>query len=393
MESRTSESQDRPNLDDFEIPLRRLRQPATVNLFKMGVLGEAHAPGEHQAKEVMQAFAAAGLDGGLDVRTWKGWFGTSPRRARSDGVMALDRFVDVSRDPRRNQFPEASPTSHFFVALLEEGLITKLLAPTEAKLPAIALAQRSLEYTPASAIHLHFDAIEAAAMSDGNGEVTWEEVKALAAKRIMELLHKRWSPRHGTIYRELTPSLELRWRSADAVQREQILAAYERLKPNMFDEHRRAAPRPSWDAAGISSDTPAVLVHQLLLAVSTDSDFLIADRFEAWVLDLASAAYAMHAMAWSERYQTHGLRVTPELIFWRAFDLLFLSDEPEDVVHDGLAAALDLIGAAWTEDTLATLHRARRWYRRWLADLGLDVPTVAEAVRRCWRVQPIVYQR
>lgn len=393
MHTQTSQPEVRPDLDDFEIPLRRLRQPATVNLFKMSVLGEAHAPGEHQAKEVMQAFAAAGLDGGLDVRTWKGWFGASPRRARSDGVMALDRFVDVARDPRRNQFPKASPTSHFFVALLEEGLVTKLLAPTEAKLPAIALAQRSLEYTPASAIHLHFDAIEAAALSDGNGEVTWEEVKALAAKRIMELLHKRWSPRRGTIYRELTPSLELRWRNADAAKREQILAAYERLKPNMFDEHRRVAPHPSWDAAGISSDVPEALVHQLLFALSTDIDFLVADRFEAWVLDLASAAYAMHALAWSERYQTHGLRVTPELIFWRAFDLLFLSDEPEDVVHDGIAAALDLIGATWTEDTLGTLHRAQRWYRRWLADLGLDVPAVAEAVRRCWRVQPIVYQR
>lgn len=65
MESKTSEPQDRPDLEDYEIPLRQLRQPATVNLFKMGVLGNDHAPGEHQAKEVMQAFAAAGLDGSL----------------------------------------------------------------------------------------------------------------------------------------------------------------------------------------------------------------------------------------------------------------------------------------------------------------------------------------
>jgi hypothetical protein len=70
---------------------------------------------------------------------------------------------------------------------------------------------------------------------------------------------------------------------------------------------------------------------------------------------------------------------------------LFLSDEPEDVVTDGVIAALRLTDATWTDDTLGTLHRARRWYRRWLYDLGLDTSAVSEAVRRCWRLRPIVY--
>ena len=393
MTAKTGQPPDGSDPDDFEIPLRRLRQPATINLFKMSHLGDAHVPGAHQSKEVMQAFADIGLDGTLDKRTWKGWFGDPrPRRARSDGVMALDRYLDAVQDPRKSQFLKVVPTNRFFVTLLEDGLATRLLAPTEAKLPEIALAQRSLEYTPESAIHLHFDAIEAVSMSEGNGEVPWETVKVLAAKRIMQLLHQRWSPRNGTIYRELTPNLELRWSSADAEERERILQVYRRLKPNMFEAHRKAVPRPCWKTAGISSDIPEGSAHRLLFALSTDSEFLVADRFQAWALDLASAAFAMHALAWSERYQTHGLRVSPELIFWRAFDRLFLSDEPRNVVDDGLAAALNVIGASWTEETLVTLHRARCWYGRWLSNLGLDVSMVSEIVRRCWQVRPIVYR-
>lgn len=392
MGSNTSQPTVGVESDEYEIPLRRLRQPATVNLFKLGVLEDAHVPGMHQAKEVMQAMTHAGLDGSLDIRTWKGWFGEPRlRRARSDGVIALDRYLDAVQDPRRSQFPEAAPTSRFFVALVDDGLASRLLAPTEAKVPEVALAQRALEYRPESAIHLHFDAIEAVSMSDGNGEVSWEKVKALCAKRVMQLLHQRWSPRSGTIYRDLTPSLELKWTWADADERARILNRYEQLKPNMFEAHRQAVPYPCWDAAGISGDEPEGFVHRLLFGLSTDSEFLVADRFQAWALDLASAAFAMHALAWTERYQTHGARVSPELIFWRAFEQLYLSDEPEDVIKDGLVAALEFIDASWTDDTLGTLHRARRWYRRWLSDLGLDVCMVAETVRRCWRVRPIVY--
>ena len=393
MAAKTGQPRDEYEPDDFEIPLRRLRQPATINLFKAGVLDDRHVPGMHQAKEVMQAFSDAGLIGNLDARTWKGWFGDPrPRRARSDGVMPLDRYLDVMRDPRRSEFPDAAPTSRFFVGLLEDGLATRLLAPTEAKSPEIALAQRSLEYTPESGIHLHFDAIEAVSMSAANGDVSWEKIKSLAAKRIMGLLHEKWSPRSGTVYRSFTPTLQLQLMLADTEELEGIVEAYKRVKANKAKSDLSAAPYPCWDAAGVSSDIPEGHVHRLLLAISTDSEFLIADRFQAWVLDLASAAYAMHALAWTERYQTHGVRVCPETIFWRAFEQLFLSNEGEDAVRSGLVAALELIEAQWTEETLDTLHRARRWYRRWLSDLGLDISIVAETVRRCWRVRPVVYR-
>lgn len=381
-----------PDELEFEVPFRRLRQPATINLFKLGVLGESHVPGEHQANQVMQAFAEAGLADGLDARTWKGWFGPSARRARSDGVMALDRFVDVERDRRRNQFPDAAPTSQFFKALLDGGLAKQLLAPTEAKQPATALAQRALEYEPLSAIHLHFDAIEAVAMSDGNGVVRWEEIKALASRRIMELLHQRWSPRHGTVYSELTPTLELKLLEADAAEQDRIAQRYERMKGGLFEIHKNLPPQPSWRTVGVSSDIPAEHAHKLLLALCADDEFLVADRFENWVLDFVSAGLAMHAAAWSDRYQTHGASFTPEMIIWRAIALLFFSDEPQEVVRDGLIAALEESSGGVTDEALELLHRAGRWYRRWLSDLGLEWPLIAKTVHRCWRVLGIEYK-
>ena len=41
MESIAIKPTEATDSDDFEIPLRRLRQPATINLFKLGVLEEA----------------------------------------------------------------------------------------------------------------------------------------------------------------------------------------------------------------------------------------------------------------------------------------------------------------------------------------------------------------
>lgn len=381
-----------PALDDFEIPYRRLRQPATVNLFKSIALGERHIPEQHQAHEVQRVFADAGLEGILDMRTWRGWFGESPRRARSDGIMALDRFRDVQGDPNRRNFLSAVPTSRYFGSLLEGGLLADLLKPTEAKHASIALAQRAMEYQHASPVHLHFDAVEAAAVSVGNGDVPWEQIKAISARRIMDLLHARWSPRHGTVFASLTSSLKLKWGKADGEEQEHIRQAYARFTPNLFDHYWNMPPHPDWVAVGLDSDIGSIHVHRLLLALSIDTDFLVADRLDSWALDLASAALAMHALAWSERYHTHGAAVTPELIYWRAFHFLLFAEEADDDVDGALIAALEMTKVSWTAETLATLYGARRSYREQLARLGVCAADVGTVVRRCWNVLPVGYR-
>lgn len=379
--------------DGSAIPCRKVRQPVTINLFKSMVLQERHIPGKPQAREVQNALVTAGIEGTLDSRTWKGWFGTSPKRARGDGVRALDHYVDVMRDPARRKFPKASPTSRFFRELLEGGLAADLLERTTSKQPALALAKRAQLYVPRSEVHLHLDAIEVAAMTSGNGVVSWEQLKALAAARVLELLYARWSPRHGTVFKTLTPAMELTWRAADDAEREAIRSLYAHSKPHLLERLRHTAPHPDWSLAGVESDIASTHAQRLLLALAADTQFLVHDRFEAWALDLVSAAIASHALAWSDRMQTSGIRFTPEMILWRAMDALFFQDEPEDAVRDALADALDLIRSNWPAEALDTLWRSRAWYQQFLASLGIQTSDVRDLIHRCWRVHPLTFHR
>ncbi|WP_297900567.1 hypothetical protein [Metallibacterium sp.] len=379
--------------DSFSIPCRKVRQPATVNLFKTMVLQELHVPGQPQAWEVQNALVDVGLEGTLDIRTWRGWFGPSPRRARRDGVMALDRYADVMCDPARRKFPKASPTSRFFRELLEGGLAANLLEPTTAKQPALALAKRAQAYLPRSEIHLHLDAIEAAALSDGNGQVPWEQMKAMAATRVLELLYARWSPRHGSVFKTLTPTMELKWRAADHAERERIRDLFAHTKPDLLERLRHTSPHPDWSLAGIESDIAPTHVQRLLLGLAADTQFLVEDRLEAWALDLVSAGIATHALAWSDRFHTFGIRFTPEMILWRAIDVLYFQDEPEDVVREALADALDLVRSNWPAEALDTLWRSRAWYQQFLASLGIKSSDVRDLIHRCWRVRPLTFHR
>lgn len=375
--------------DEFTIPCREIRQPAIINFFKAMVLKERHEPGLPQATAIQDSLAQAGLADTLDMRTWRGWFGDSPRRARRDSVAALDRYLDVMRDPARYAFPNASPTSQFFRDMLEGGLATDLLEPTAAKQPDLALAARAQAYAPRSALHLHLDAIEAAAMSDGNDTVSWEQLKGLAATRVLELLFARWSPRHGTVFRHSTPAMELTRRGASHAKSDDPRSSD---KDADVRERFRCRPcHPNWSLAGIESDIAPTHVQRLLLVISADTHFLVEDRFEAWSLDLVSAGIASYALAWSDRFHTFGVQFTPEMIFWKAIEGLYFGNEPEDVVGHALADALDLIEADRPVESIDTLWRSREWYHRFLTSLGISLTNVRELVHRCWHVRPLTF--
>ena len=375
--------------DEFTIPCRQIRQPATINLFKAMVLLERHEPGQPQATTIQDALAQAGLADTLDIRTWRGWFGDFPRRARRDSVAAMDRYLDVMRDPARRAFPNASPTCRFFRDLLEGGLATDLLEPTAAKQPDLALATRAQAYAPRSALHLHLDAIEAAAMSDGNDTVSWEQLKALAATRILELLFARWSPRHGTAFKWSAPAMELTMRGASHAKPDDLRPSAQ--DADVRERFRYRPHHPNWSLAGIESDIAPTHVQRLLLAISADTHFLVDDRFKDWSLDLVSAGIASHALAWSDRFHTFGVQFTTEMILWRAIEGLYFGNEPEDVVGHALADALDLIEANRPVESIDTLWRSREWYHQFLTSLGINPTDVRELVHRCWHVRPLKF--
>lgn len=380
------------NPPEFEVPHRELRQPVAVNLFKWMVLGDRHVPGQHQAVEVHRAMSDAGAARCVDVRTWRGWFGESPRRARGTAIDALDSYAAAHLHSPRWTLDAVEPREHFFGGLLDGGLVASLMQPIAMKQPRFALIRRALDYEPLSRIHLHLDAIESAALSEGNRKTPWELVKATAAKRVLELVHSRWSQRHGTVYSELTPDLELQLRAADADERKNIRERYRGQTPDRFKAHLLRPPRPDWSVVGVESDIAAHNVYRLMLALAGDADFLVADRLHVWALDLVSAALAMHALAWTDRYTAHGGRITPEMTYWRALASVFYADEPDGAVVNAIAAAFDVNKTEFTEAAVDCLYRARTSYWELLNKLHVDRRSLGALVGRCCWARAVVYR-
>jgi hypothetical protein len=266
------------------------------------------------------------------------------------------------------------------------------MQPIAMKQPRFALIRRALDYEPLSRIHLHLDAIESAALFDSKGVAPVHLVVATAATRVLELIHSRWSQRHGTVYSELTPDLELRGREADADEQMRIAQGYGRQKPGRLEACQQRPPRPDWSLVDVESDIAPRNVYRLMLALAGDADFLVADRLNVWALDLVSAAVAMQALAGTEPYAIHGGRSRPELFYWRAIASVFYSDEPDSAVEDAIAAAFEVNKTECTDAAVDSLYRARVSYRELLSKLNVDRHSLGMLVGMCSRVRAVVYQ-
>ena len=373
----------------FMAPYRPLRQPIALNLLKWMVLGEEHLPGQNQAAAILHAIGTTKEGLSLEAKAWRAWFGKKPRRAHGSKIAPLDSYFSANLHQPRWTLNLVEPHGHFFRDLIDGGLAASIMKPITTKEPDFTLLRRALSYKPLSRIHLHVDAIESAALSEDNGDASWEVVKATAAQRVLGLIHSRWSPRDGTVYSEFTSDLELRLQDAGADEQDRIRKRYERGKPNLFDIHLKRPPCPSWSMIGIEADIAPLNVHRMLLALAGDANFLVADRLQVWALDLVSAALAMHALAWTDRHTTHGGRMSHEMIYWRAFDAVFFSEEPEGATVDAIAAAFEVNKTEFTEAAADNLYRARESYWHLLGKLNIDRQSLRALVARCWRVRPV----
>jgi hypothetical protein len=357
------------NPPEFEVPHRELRQPLAVNLFKWMVLGDRHVPGQHQAVEVQRAMSDAGAARCADVRTWRGWFGETPRRARGTAIEALDSYTAAHLHPPRWNLDAVEPGERFFGDLFDGGLLASLMQPIAMKQPRFALLRRALDYEPLSRIHLHLDAIESAALFDSKGVAPVRLVVETAATRVLELIHSRWSPRQGTVYPELTPDLESGEREADAEEQMRIAQRDRRQRTGRPEARQPRVACPDWSLVDVESDIAPLNVYRLMLALARDADFLVADRLHVWALDLASAAIATHALPEVLPHSVHGRRNGPEMIYWEALASLFYSDETDGAVVDAIAAAFDVNKTECTEAAVDSLFRARASYRELLSKL------------------------
>ena len=351
--------------------LHELRQPFALNHFKKVVLGARHRPKEPQTAEVMQVFSKVGMEGCMDPRTWTGWFNSPSRKAGRGGLAKLDVYFDRKEGLSRATVASRRPqSSTFYVDLIEGGLVEELLRRTNSKPPIKALRNRAFDYEPMSSLQLHLDAIESAALGIDVGEVTCDELKAIAAKRVLDLIYDRWRPGLGSIYKELPSFLKIQWNHSDDEAREEISRSFEQFIPNRFDVKMNEMPSPDWWGIGASEDFAASDIHKVLLLMAADDRFLVGDRFDAWALDLVSASVAAYALAQTNPYSWEPFGLSPTCRYWEAMRVLFFSDEPYSYFDEQLEEAFLLADGNFNMDVERNLFAARAKYRDWLQSLG-----------------------
>ena len=275
--------------------------------------------------------------------------------------------------------------------------------PTKSKRPLAVLQDRTQDYVPLTPVHLHFDAIEVAALGEDLLEVPWSWCKALCAGHIQQSLHHRWGPRTGTMYE---PPIRLDSTPA---------AAEDPGPPRPSSTWARAVSEiqalrdrtPDWNEVDIRSSVAADDVHELLFYLSRDACYLSEERFQHWALDLATAALAMYASAWTSRYSTFGAKITEEQRYWRALCTLFwlpisdqelstaaeapLTNEIPNELELSLIDVMSMGPEEWPVESLNLLAKAGRWYRNFLRSHGVDPSRVFDLLTQCEDTQPLRY--
>lgn len=368
----------------------QLRLRAGVNHFKHMVLGQAHVANEPQAALVMDRVPQGLGIRGLDSRTWSSWFADPLPNPRPSAVDCLDLWVEKGGFERACGFRDQR---HFYRELITQGLGNVLLKPLKIRDPEMAARVRVAEYVPASALHLHLDAIEIVGLSSCNGAVSCETLQVMGAERIMQLLHDRWNVRSGWIYPLLSSDLALHLSQVSEEEGAEIKRTLDQFTPSAFGPLLKKTPFPVLCAFADQRDLGPSQVHQTLLAIAGDGSFLQGDRMEAWCIDLASSCLALHAQTWANRPVRNARRIESETIYLAALEALLFAELNEDELGE-LIGQVNVVGRFdWSADVYDTLVRAREHYHQLLQLYGLTTHDVWAGALRNESLRPCVIRQ
>lgn len=357
----------------------QLRLAAGVNHFKHQLLGREHVANSPQAAQVMARVPKGYGVRGVDARTWSSWFSDSPPRPRPSAVDCLDLWATKKGFDRVAGFRD---DGHFYRELISQGLAHALLSPTASQNPEMALRVRAAEYMPASALHLHLDALEISGLMCRNGAVQSETLKEIGAERIMQLLHDRWNVRSGWIFPTLSSDLSLHLSQVSEEEGAEVRRVLERFTPSAFPILLNKTPLPVFCAFADQRDLAPSQVHQTLLSVAGDSQFLQGDRMNAWCIDLASSCLALHALAWAKQPVRTAHLIESEMIYLAALEALLFVELDENELGE-LIGQVNVVGHFdWSADVFDTLVRAREHYHVRLQTYGLTAGRVWAGAKR-----------
>lgn len=372
--------------------VKRLRFKFAINYFKSLLLGDKHVSGRPQSESVLDAINDLSCSPPLSERAWHDWFFKDDRIPQPGKIEALDRVATALSNADRSLFhsPGILPNG-FFKALVHGGLMDSLLAPTKSKNILHTLIGRANDYEPLTPIHLHFDAIEAASWIAGFKDLPWVAPVTVAAQRVLELLDERWSPRHGSLYATFKSDLRIQWDMTGPQERAAIRDTFAGWRPDPFERLMRPGAAPNWMKTGCDPDIAPNHIYKLLFGLAADPGFLVEDRLHAWALDLSTASLAMHALAWTDRYNTMAHQVTDELLYWGAFHDIFFNSAPLEADSWNLLPAMMGCNANWDAASAEVFQSAREIYRRGLSGGGTSAEEVISVAMQARTRYPLVY--
>lgn len=370
-----------------------------MQTFKLLVLEDLHDPSCAQTRELLDKLSATApsAKSAVSDKTWDAWFaGRQGNKATT--IKSLDAAAQaVQKQVAVAGLPPLPPD--YFATIVRGGLLERMTHKLEVQPTQHLLWQRACGYYPRSALHLHLDAIEAAALTTGIKGLDWQAVKAVAGTRILAILHSRWARRGGTVYAALDSSLKQRFEELDEQGRRALRARYAEAKPDPFDRAMAEGARPDWRRCGIEPDSAPQHIYKTLFRLAADEEFVSRSRLDAWALDMATAALALFAVAWSDRYTTFGMEASDEPIFWAAFEQLLFETDPDPLeptkesrpaeAESCLSVVASVCDLELTPAMLTCLSRARRAYRAQWRSVGGRESDPRQAIDKCITAHPL----
>jgi len=382
---------------------KKTREPSATSIrfkyslsqFKQFVLAEANVATRPQVMSLMDALPAT-LSDAISKRCWEIWLGNNHSRPQQEKVSLLDRCAKELWKARTGigigETDLETKVRGFCETTVFHGLIGTMLSATGAKNVLGTIVSRSWGYQPLSPMHLHLDAMEAAAWSEDFHVVSWSTIATIAGERILQLLADRWSPRLGSVYSEFRSDFSILWEAANEEARAAIKRSCARVKPDSFESSMEANAYPDWEKVTCEKDISSRHVYKLLFSLAADSTFLVEERLEAWALDLATASLAMRTMAWTNRFETMGGRsISPEGAFWAAFREIFFGPEDREIDWRLVSTAAKLTQAKWSDDSIEVFRKARKIYWARLAHARISPKDLLSVAMTATKQHPLVY--
>ena len=375
---------DKSKVSFTKMSIEKLRLKITINLFKRYLLKDLHVANKPQSNSLFAIFDHLNTGTILTERTWQSRFSSTqviPKILKMKELTKIYRALNYEIDGlfSNDNFEQ--------LALSSFAKNYSSLPTSNIRSPKILSGFESI-----SSLGLFLDAVQLSAISYNTSESNFINLIEQCGHAILQEIYLRWAPRHGSIYTKFPSSLKVAWDSADLIERENLERRFERFKPNLFNYQYNLPNQPKASLFRQFSDISAQHIYKYLFSLSNDPDFLTGYKLKVWIFDLATAAFAMHAVAWADRYKTFGYALSQEMIYWGAFQELFINPTQIEDEYEFLELALIDCSGRFNLTQIELLKSAKLLYQNELEELGSSIHEVASLVMQLRKNYPMKYK-